>query len=144
MAQIRNAAKALIIREGHLLAIRMRDAQGEFLILPGGGQEPGETLAKAVARETREEIGAEVVVRELRYVREYLREAPHRVEFIFACTLTPGATIGTGALPDAGQLGPAWVPLAELPARRFYPLGLRATLARHGEPDGPVYLGDLA
>lgn len=121
----------------------MRDAESAFFILPGGGQEPGETLAETVRRECREELGAEVAVHELRYVREYLREFPQRVEFIFRCTLTPGSTIGTGIRPDEGQTGPIWLPLAVLTARRFYPLGLRAALADPATPGGTVYLGDL-
>jgi hypothetical protein len=84
-----------------------------------------------------------VVVHELRYVREFLAEVPDRVEFMFRCTLAPGATIGTGALPDGGQTGPLWVPLTRLVDLRFYPLGLRALLADQATVGDAVYLGDL-
>jgi 8-oxo-dGTP pyrophosphatase MutT (NUDIX family) len=121
----------------------MADEEGDFFILPGGGQEPGETLAETVQRECREEVGAELVVRELRYVREYLGDAPHRVEFIFRCTLVPGSTLGAGSLPDIGQVGPVWLPLAELTGLRFYPSGLRVPLADPSQADDAVYLGVL-
>lgn len=143
MAAIRNSAKALIIHDGYLLAVEMRDEEGAFFILPGGGQEPGETLAEAVRRECYEELAAEVAVHELRFVREFTHEAPHRVEFIFRCTLTSGLGPDAGARPDAGQLGPAWLPLPRLPHTRFYPLGLRSLLGGTAPAGGPVYLGDL-
>jgi 8-oxo-dGTP diphosphatase len=140
---IRNSAKALIIRDGCLLALRMADEAGEFFILPGGGQEPGEALAETAHRECREELGAEIMVQELRYVREYLGDLPHRVEFIFNCTLVPGSPLGGGSLPDVGQVGLVWLPLAELTNLRFYPSGLRAPLADPSLADEAVYLGVL-
>lgn len=141
MGVIRNSAKALIIRDGHLLAVQMRDERGDFFILPGGGQQPGETLADAVRRECAEELGAAVAVHDLRYVREHVAEAPHRVEFTFRCTLLtePGA----GVLPDDGQVALTWLPLAQLPRARFYPLGLRPLLGRDAPDGAPVYLGNL-
>ncbi|MGN6758687.1 MAG: NUDIX domain-containing protein [Thermomicrobiales bacterium] len=143
MAAIRNSAKALIIRDGCLLAMRMRDEDGStFFILPGGGQEPGETLAEAARRECAEELGVEVVVHELCYVREFLDDRPHRVEFIFRCTLMAEPD-GTATRPDVGQLGIAWLPLAQLPRTMFYPLGLRALLANTNQNCNPIYLGNL-
>lgn len=41
---IRNSAKAVIIQEGKLLAIKKQDKEGYYYILPGGGQEHGENL----------------------------------------------------------------------------------------------------
>ena len=49
--QIRVSAKALVIRDGRMLAVRVRDQDGDFFILPGGGQRAGELLPDAVARE---------------------------------------------------------------------------------------------
>jgi hypothetical protein len=40
MRPIRTAARALIILNQQLLAIKMRDASGVFYILPGGGTAP--------------------------------------------------------------------------------------------------------
>ncbi|MFM9147824.1 MAG: hypothetical protein ACKORI_06835, partial [Verrucomicrobiota bacterium] len=39
---VRIAARAVIIRDGMLLTVRVRTDEGEFLVLPGGGQEHGE------------------------------------------------------------------------------------------------------
>ena len=48
MGRIRNSAKALIIKDGKMAAIKIRDAGEEWYIMPGGGQEAEETLNEAV------------------------------------------------------------------------------------------------
>ena len=49
MGRIRNSAKALIIKDGKMAAIKIRDAGEEWYIMPGGGQEAEETLMKLFA-----------------------------------------------------------------------------------------------
>ena len=70
--RVRTAARALIVRDGKLLTTLMHDGNGDFYILPGGGQRHGEALAHTVARECREELGVEVEVGALAYVRDYI------------------------------------------------------------------------
>lgn len=62
---IRNSAKAIVVKEGKLLTIKMHENGGTYYILPGGGQEHGENLHQALERECKEELGAEVEIREL-------------------------------------------------------------------------------
>src|SRR5437879_2738782 len=68
--RVRTAAKAIVVRDDHLLAIKCQGRAGLFYILPGGGQEPGEDLVVCLQRECLEEIGVGVEVGPLRYVRE--------------------------------------------------------------------------
>ena len=68
--KIRVSAKALVIRDGCMLAIRLRDADGEFCIMPGGGQIPGELLPAAAEREVAEETGLAVRAGEIVFVIE--------------------------------------------------------------------------
>lgn len=42
--QIRTSAKAVIIQNGKLLAIKLNDGEEEWYILPGGGQDSEEML----------------------------------------------------------------------------------------------------
>lgn len=49
--KLRNSAKAVVVHEGRVLLTRCRDHRGEWYCFPGGGQEPGETLANAARRE---------------------------------------------------------------------------------------------
>ena len=58
---IRNSAKALILKDGKLLLNSHLTSTGElYYDLPGGGQNPYETMEEAVVREVREETGLRV------------------------------------------------------------------------------------
>ena len=46
--QIRTSAKAVIIQNGKLLAIKLTDGKEEWYILPGGGQDGEEILPQTV------------------------------------------------------------------------------------------------
>jgi ADP-ribose pyrophosphatase YjhB (NUDIX family) len=149
---IRNSAKALIIVDNHILATKNLDAEGVFYILPGGGQQPGETLTATLERECREELSVDVSVADLLYIREYIGRNhvfaksdadQHRLEFMFACTLNEGAVVGAGDLPDDNQVGAEWLPLDQLESYRFYPKALRPILAEYGSGKHTVYLGDI-
>lgn len=148
METIRNSVKAVILRDHHILMIRARDPSfGDFYYLPGGGQEPQETMAEAVVRECVEEIGCPVEVGPLLFVCEYIHEAlryewqhsRHQIDFMFRCALPPGAEPGKGACPDDYQTGVVWVPLSELETLRHYPKGLTQALRDPGH--APVYWG---
>lgn len=151
MTTIRNSAKAVIVHDGRLLVVEHRSPGGEtYFTLPGGGQEHGEALDAAVARECREELGADVHVGDLLCVRDYIsrdhefaaEEADvHQVEFMFECSLFDRSQVGRGTLPDANQVGVRWVPLAELCASPLYPKALRSWLAEHTAR--PRYLGNV-
>ena len=68
---IRNAVRAVIIRDGRILLLRKEYEDGsEQFALPGGGQDTGETLTMALGRECQEEIGADVQIGSLLYVAD--------------------------------------------------------------------------
>lgn len=76
------AVSAAIFRAGEVLLVQRArpPAQGLFT-LPGGGVEPGETLAAAVAREVAEETGLAIAPLALAGHREVIaRDAAGRVE----------------------------------------------------------------
>ncbi|BDA75066.1 ADP-ribose pyrophosphatase [Calothrix sp. PCC 7716] len=151
---IRNAAKALIIRDNHLLVITKRDANGVWYLLPGGGQKHGETLEQALLRECLEEIGAAVKVNNLVFVREFIGKnhledctdvewckLVHSIDFIFACSIADDYILGNGTLPDEGQEKVEWLPIAELHKYRIYPSPLKDLLIN--QIYNKVYLGDV-
>ena len=130
MNVIRNSAKAIIIRDGCILLIRNRDEEGDWYVLPGGGQHHGETLRQALQRECQEETGVQVQIGELRLVREYIGRnhefaqhdgEAHQVEFMFECRIDTSSAPVKGKTPDVHQTGVAWIPLSKLQSCRLYP-----------------------
>lgn len=70
--KIRSSVQTVIISENKVLSVKKFDYNKFMNILPGGGQEPGETLKDAVICECLEEIGVKVKVKELLFVSEYI------------------------------------------------------------------------
>lgn len=149
---LRNSAKALIIRDGKVLCTTNRDLLGNFYLLPGGGQNHGETLKDAVVRECLEEIGAAIEVGNLYFVREYISanhelaaydDSIHQIEFMFVCRLLEEPGSNDSASPDSMQTGIEWLPIADLKKYRFYPNSLIELLKKFPEVGfAQVYLGD--
>lgn len=152
MRHIRTAARALIIHEKKILSIKMRDRSGIFYILPGGGQRHGETLHEGLKRECLEEIGTQIEIGPLLYVREYIgknhefhraHRAFHQVENVFLCTLPDPTAIGPGSEHDKKQIGVEWIPISELPNHRFLPEAIKPFFKDGAFTPPTRYLGDV-
>jgi 8-oxo-dGTP pyrophosphatase MutT (NUDIX family) len=146
---LRYAAKALIIEDGRLLCLHKRGDIGEYYVLPGGGQEPGELLPATLVRECLEELGALVEPGRLRFVQEYVGSnhlfkdvhgAMHFVNLHFECRLLE-RPLTRPLSPDVGQVGLEWLELDRLPEAAFFPRALAARLAAPHDA-GAIYLGD--
>ena len=115
-----------MVRDHHILLIHTRDDVGgaTFWVLPGGGDENGETGEQCVCREVREETGLDVIVDRVlldedlepntlyRRVRTYLCLAPdgdpvpgHEPEVEFVATILEASWFDLRSLE-------AWPPLA--------------------------------
>lgn len=142
---IRNAVRAIIVRGDHLLMLRKGgDDSGERFALPGGAQESGETLADALQRECREEIGTAVAMQGLLLVADYFKHRPgdppsrrQLVEFLFRCDVPGGYEPHNGPKPDRHQLDVAWVDRRTLPALALTPDFLAGCLS--GDLDAPAH-----
>ena len=149
---IRNSAKAIIMNNGKLLAIKMQGGGGVFYILPGGGQENGENLHQTLERECLEEIGAEVEVGPLIFIREYIGKnhefavrhaGVHAIDFMYLCKVDQ-EDFDNGKNPDQEQIGVEWLPINELLQYNLYPLALRTHLISYCKGEKTtVYLGDI-
>jgi 8-oxo-dGTP diphosphatase len=152
VVQLRNSVKAIIIRHDRLLVIKYVDPDGEWFSLPGGGQEAGETLHQALRRECLEELGIEIEIGLLRYIREYIGanhefadhdSDAHQVEFLFICSITPPLQEMNMLKPDFGQVDITWLPIDKLTSYRLYPKFIRSLLETAPDLHGPVYLGNV-
>lgn len=142
---IRTTGRALLVQDGQVLAIKYQEDCKVYYALPGGGQNPGEPLHSNLQRECREELGIDVHVGALRFVREWLdpERAIHQIEFIFQCSTDEKIGAVQSDVPDGGQIGIEWLPIADLMRFHIYPLEMRQHLPklRDGEARVPVYLG---
>ena len=149
---VRISAKAIIIDNDRLLLTKNKDDEGHFYLFPGGGQEHGETLHDAVKRECLEEIGEEVEVGELLFIREYIGKNHehasfdsnfHQVEHYFICRLL-NENHFLPSNPDSHQVGMEWLPVQQLQNYRIYPKELLSYLIKYTKNSAtPVYLGDI-
>ena len=148
MKKIRNSIKAVIVQNGALLLIKKMSEAGSYFIFPGGGQKKYEDMHAALRRECLEEIGADVDVDDLLWVREYIGKNhefaatdghTHQIEFYFSCRLADEAVARNGPQMDEGQIGVEWVPLSNLSKTNVYPLDLRTEFVRPSR----VYFGDI-
>ncbi len=147
-AAIRNAVRAVIVREGKILLLHKRDdVKGDRFALPGGAQELGETLRQALSRECLEEIGTDVVIRDLMHVADCFKpretvppSTRHKVELLFACDVPADYRPHNGHHPDKHQVGVVWLPLERLSEAPLLPCSLASHLVATGEP---VYLGTV-
>ncbi|NYI04121.1 NUDIX domain-containing protein [Allostreptomyces psammosilenae] len=160
--RIRPAARVAVVHEGRLLLAAYRRVDGsEWYALPGGGQEPGETMAEAARREALEEAGVEVEVGPLLWVREYLParhpdyhqenwldDSPGVQHLQLVFLAAPVGAVPERPVPrspDDEQLGAVWVTAAELAGLTLSPAALHRPLLdllRHGTRPEDPYLGE--
>ncbi|MDX1690626.1 MAG: NUDIX domain-containing protein [Acidimicrobiia bacterium] len=153
--RLRNSAKAVIVSDGRLLVQRNEspsDPEGHWMLLPGGGQRPGETLHDTLVREVREETGYDVEVGPLLWLREYVgrnhefahfNAEEHQIEYMFAATVVGGD--GRPSEADRWQVDVVWLPAEDITGARLYPMSMRPVFAAYaaGEAAGEVYRGDV-
>ena len=141
--QIRNSAKALIIKDGKMAAIKIGDGNEEWYIMPSGGQDAGEVLPEAACREVAEELGLRVEAKELAFVVEGSRgEKFHRVDLVFLCEYL-GEIENAALHTDTNQTGWEWLDIATLNTAPLYPSRLRRPIMNlfEGKPHR-IYLGN--
>lgn len=152
MNPIRNSAKAIIIKDNKILLTKNKNTFGEFYLLPGGGQNAGETISDALIRECIEEISTEVKIKELKFVRDYIGKNHqfsdfdkdiHQIEYMFLCEIDKEYIINNGNYPDVYQIGVEWVDLSELKNILIYPQILSDLILPGEILDNKIYLGDV-
>ncbi|TSB12228.1 NUDIX domain-containing protein [Streptomyces benahoarensis] len=139
----RVSAYAVVVADGQLLLTRLSAASPVFAPglwhLPGGGIDPGEQPADALAREVYEETGGTVRDARLIGARTYTAHRRgvewHLVGLFHAVTLLPGPlrVHETGGSTAAV----AWHPLSGLDEARLSPAAVDALTLTELRPTGP-------
>ena len=118
--------------KGEVLLVLREDFR--IWTLPGGGLEPNETWEQAAVRETLEETGYEVMIKQ--YVGEYWRPQLSRGEGDVMRVFTAQAKSGGPFAHDKESMEVRWFPTTSLPKRmfRFAREHLRDALALSSSP----------
>ena len=141
--KIRTSAKAVVIKNGKLLVIKLNDGNEEFYILPGGGQDNEEQLPQTVEREVREETGINVRCNDLLFVIEGVHgEDFHRIDLVFSCEYS-GISENAELCCDNNQIGFEWLDLSVLNKIPLYTSKLRRPIINYCEGKEYIkYLGN--
>lgn len=153
ISETRNVVRGVIVRDGKILLLQKRAESGDdYYVLPGGGQDSGETLFQALERECLEEIAATVEIKHLLYVADYFKKRiaganavqhRHLVEFAFECVVSDSYIASSGCHPDKHQIDVVWVDFNKLGGLVFVPESLPDHLKNLGKPGKSVYLGTI-
>ncbi|MDM8534300.1 NUDIX domain-containing protein [Clostridiaceae bacterium HSG29] len=148
---IRNSIKAIIIENNKILLTKNKYNGEEFYLLPGGGQRKFETIEETLKRECFEEVGAEIEIIKLLFIREYIGKNHqfsiedkniHQVELMFECKLINDELYLTENKDDF-QIGYEWIELSDLKNILLYPDKLKEVIDENGEFSKEIYLGDI-
>lgn len=145
---MRQAVRAIIIKDNSLLVMDRNKFGNQYCALAGGGIDAGETPVTAIVRELREETTIEIANPRLVIVED---AGPiYGVQYIYLCDYVSG---DPQLSPDSEEykinaLGqnlytPKWLPLAELADANLLPKELKQMLIDNlasGFPDQPLEL----
>jgi 8-oxo-dGTP pyrophosphatase MutT (NUDIX family) len=129
---------ALIVDEGRVLLVSTKKGREGYLVPPGGGLEPPETLAEGVVREAFEEADLEISCGGLVGYREVVYPERFELELYFRATLLQNPeSIGSVSEEERKV---RWVELSALAETPHFPEGLAGLCQRRADQE-PLYLG---
>lgn len=146
---MRQAVRAIVIRDGALLVMRRNKFDDEYYTLIGGGIDKGESQIEALHRELAEETGVAVTNPRLVLVEELDPGSEHGPQYVYLCDYVSGepalhAESEEALLNKGGQNihTPMWLPLSELSTVPFLSPSLQQHLLdgiEHGWPEKPEH-----
>ena len=148
----RVGVRGVVIVDGLILLLKYQQDDEIAYLFPGGGHEPGETLAETAEREVLEETGLTVETGRLLAVHEfqpsksvedvgglramYVSDA-HRVDTFFECRVIASTTPHMNVAPDNLHTEFRWVVLDDLDDFPITPRisdQIRESLGHSGDP----------
>lgn len=141
---VRIRVAAIIVEDDHLLLVQHEKAGRTYYMLPGGGVDPGETLAQALERELLEETGLTVCTGDLVLASDAI--APDGSRHVLNLCFTASRLAGTPVLGDDPRIvAVTRVPITDLASLPLFPdFGEKLQgLIVAGFPERACYLGNL-
>jgi 8-oxo-dGTP diphosphatase len=131
-------ARAIVVHEGAVLVNQSRNAktEEEYCALPGGHVDAGESCVAALAREWREELGAEIEIHDLCFASESIysgrkKEESKRHEMVLyfhADLSTPLQDNGVEIHSPEANKRFRWLPFEELATANLLPQSVKTFL----------------
>ena len=123
----------------------------DYFVFPGGGVDEGETPEQGAIRETMEELGLEVVIKQKLAIIHFSQS-----DQLYYLVERVGGKFGTGTgeeftdadpdNPDEGVYIPIWMPVEELPQHeKIFPESIAKLVLESrikGWPDKPVIIDE--
>jgi len=134
---MRIRAGIVLIKDNNVALIERHRAGLDYFVFPGGGVDEGESVEQAAIRETMEELGIEVSIKQKVAVIQF---GPNSRQVYFLVEQT-GGEFGTGvgeeytdsdpANAEEGIYIPVWLPIDELLHRQnIYPADVSRLVVR--------------
>ena len=118
---IRHRVAGIFARAGKILLVKHRKAGREYYLLPGGGQEIGESAIEALAREWKEELSLDVKIGRFLFCGESVPSELRRTQ-VFQMVFHIDSIEGNIEVHHEGALaGYDWVPINGLADIAFFP-----------------------
>jgi ADP-ribose pyrophosphatase YjhB (NUDIX family) len=134
----------VLIEGDKILLVEQDVTESRHWSLPGGVLEFGETIEHCLIREMKEETGLDVLIVDLLYVCDRIRDGRHIVHITLSANMKSGS-LGTGHGSEfaTGKIKSVkWVPFSELESHGF--LKTFCDLVKSGFLDRGAYKGDIS
>ena len=119
---IRIRVAGLFVENGKVLLVKHQKYGKEYYLLPGGGQDSGETAMDALKREWKEELDLSISVGEILFSGESVPEKElnrrHVLQMVFKVTSTTGKIT---LVPDGPLVDYHWEDIDRLDDITIYP-----------------------
>lgn len=126
---IRHRIAGIFVQDEKILLVKHRKSGREYYLLPGGGQELGETAAVTLAREWQEELSLKIKVGNFIFCGESVPQDTNRAQ-VFQMVFEVESIEGKIEVHREGALaGHAWIPIRDLESIAFFPACLEQVKA---------------
>ncbi len=120
--KIRVRVAGVFVQDSRILLVKHRKAHREYYLLPGGGQEPGESMTETLVREWKEELSLDIEPGKFLFMGESVPPKNLKKSQVVQITFLVRSIRGEIYVePDEALFGFEWVPMDNLLSIPFFP-----------------------